>query len=82
MADFPPNLEDGEQWLPSDIYQEIISGNFESKDLAGSIAQVCGQEIGSFELGEESNGSSGNSGGTGVYHPKTTPNENKLKKGT
>ncbi|CAK9150752.1 unnamed protein product [Ilex paraguariensis] len=24
MADFPPNLEDGEKWLPSDIYQEII----------------------------------------------------------
>ncbi|KAJ6325684.1 hypothetical protein OIU76_012714 [Salix suchowensis] len=25
MADFPPNLEDGESWLPSDVFLEIIS---------------------------------------------------------
>ncbi|KAI4339293.1 hypothetical protein MLD38_024253 [Melastoma candidum] len=25
MADFPPNLEDGESWLPSDIVREIQS---------------------------------------------------------
>lgn len=31
MADFPPNLEDGEQWLPADIYHEIVYGSYEPK---------------------------------------------------
>ncbi|OWM64066.1 hypothetical protein CDL15_Pgr011521 [Punica granatum] len=26
MTDFPPNPEDGEQWLPSDVFHEIESG--------------------------------------------------------
>lgn len=25
MADFPPNPEDGELWLPSDVFHEIVS---------------------------------------------------------
>ncbi|KAG6758640.1 hypothetical protein POTOM_038999 [Populus tomentosa] len=31
MADFPPNLEDGESWLPSDVFLEIISTTNASK---------------------------------------------------
>lgn len=29
MVDFPPNLEDGELWLPSDVLHEIASTNIE-----------------------------------------------------
>ncbi|KAL3579496.1 hypothetical protein D5086_021000 [Populus alba] len=31
MVDFPPNLEDGESWLPSDVFLEIISTTNASK---------------------------------------------------
>jgi hypothetical protein len=31
MADFHPNLEDGESWLPSDVFLEIISTTNASK---------------------------------------------------
>lgn len=27
MSEFPPNLEDGEFWLPSDVFHEIQSKN-------------------------------------------------------
>lgn len=27
MSEFPPNLEDGEFWLPSDVFHEIQSTN-------------------------------------------------------
>ncbi|KAA8534589.1 hypothetical protein F0562_032152 [Nyssa sinensis] len=39
MADFPPNLEDGEKWLPSDIFEEIISGHSTSEALVRNTAK-------------------------------------------
>ncbi|XP_059628531.1 uncharacterized protein LOC132271227 isoform X2 [Cornus florida] len=41
MVDFSPNLEDGEKWLPSDIYEEIVPDKFTSDALADNIAKTC-----------------------------------------
>ncbi|CAL5407005.1 unnamed protein product [Camellia sinensis] len=51
MVDFPPNLEDGELWLPSDIYQEIISGTKLEALAPNNITQECDLEIKSFDHG-------------------------------
>lgn len=45
MADFPPNLEDGEQWLPTDIYHEIVYGSFEPKALADNTGEEGATEV-------------------------------------
>lgn len=45
MADFPPNLEDGEQWLPADIYHEIVYGSFEPKALADNTGEEGATEV-------------------------------------
>lgn len=37
MTDFPPNPEDGELWIPSDIFLEIVSNNIRpQKDYSHS----------------------------------------------
>ena len=36
MIDFPENLEDGEKWLPFDVYQEIMSDKFNHKAAFGN----------------------------------------------
>ncbi|XP_042500993.1 uncharacterized protein LOC122078875 [Macadamia integrifolia] len=39
MADFPPNLDDGELWLPSDIFPDEVSSKMRRmEDLARQIA--------------------------------------------
>lgn len=45
MADFPPNLEDGERWLPADIYHEIVYGSFEPKALADNTSGESATEV-------------------------------------
>ncbi|XP_058207059.1 uncharacterized protein LOC131320378 isoform X2 [Rhododendron vialii] len=51
MADFPPNLEDGEQWLPADIYHEIVYGSFEPKALADNTSEEGATEVETFDHG-------------------------------
>ncbi|XP_057471059.1 uncharacterized protein LOC130759856 [Actinidia eriantha] len=96
MAHFPPNLEDGEKWLPSDIYQEIGPGSCKPKALTQECmikvltkpiksALVCSSQVESFDHGgnkEQPKGFSGNSGGTGVFLPQSPNESNKLIKGT
>lgn len=51
MADFPPNLEDGERWLPADIYHEIVYGSFEPKALADNTSGESATKVETFDRG-------------------------------
>ena len=41
MNDFPPNPEDGEHWLPSDVFHEIASTNLTLGANTGAHADAA-----------------------------------------
>ena len=42
MNDFPPNPEDGEHWLPSDVFHEIASTNLTLGANTGAHTLILG----------------------------------------
>ena len=40
MAEFPPNLDDGELWLPSDIFPEEVPSKFGTHHLPSEFAYM------------------------------------------
>ena len=50
MADFPPNPEDGELWIPSDVLHEIVSTDIDDAtyDHVGPVAIQPNLEVFTF----------------------------------
>ncbi|GMN61005.1 hypothetical protein TIFTF001_030093 [Ficus carica] len=75
MADFPPNLEDGEFWIPSDVFHEIISSPIRPQKDSQPAPNNKSANIVNPHVVHQSKKLS-----TKSILPKTTPNSNSQAK--